>query len=292
MAHDQIRIGMGYRSAIAEWTRAHLDLLDVLEITVDHCIHASRAQREEIFEFVGRIPLTAHGISLSIGTDVPLDLGYLDQVADVVERLKAPTYSEHLAFTRAAGLDLANLLPLPRTEEVAESIIGKVLTVKAQVGVQFLLENISYAFEWPDSAMSDAAFLNLICSETGAGVLLDIENLFLNACNHKYDPRVFLDELASGLVREMHMAGGITVSLDGEEKQFLADTHSHPVPAAALDLLRYALRRHRPDTIVLERDDRLTAGHEILADVARIRACVAQSPEISKLTHAAVGSAT
>ncbi|MCC6780170.1 MAG: DUF692 family protein, partial [Hyphomicrobiales bacterium] len=194
----------------------------------------------------------------------------------------------HLAFTRAPGRDLANLLPLPRTEAVAEAIIGKVRTVQKRVPVPFLLENISYAFDWPGSTMSEAAFLNLICRETGAGVLLDIENLHLNACNHAFDPRTFVDALAPGLVKEVHMAGGIAVPMEGQDEPFLADSHSHPVPPGAFDLLQYALARHRPDTIVLERDDRLDATDEIIEDVARIRACVARR---WKQADAAVGSA-
>ena len=91
---------------------------------------AAGAWRTEIFDLVGRIPLNAHGVGLSIGTDVPLDLAYLDQVAAIVDRLKAPTYSEHLAFTRVPGRDLANLLPLPKTEAVAESIVAKVRTIR------------------------------------------------------------------------------------------------------------------------------------------------------------------
>jgi uncharacterized protein (UPF0276 family) len=267
-------IGIGYRSEIAEWTRANLQHFDVLEITVDHCIHGGAAQRSEIFELVGRIPLNAHGVGLSIGTDVPLDLAYLEQVAEIVERLAAPTYSEHLAFTRVPGRDLANLLPLPRTEAVAESIVTKVRAIQSRIHVPFLLENISYAFEWPDSNMSDAEFLNLICRETGAGILLDIENLYLNACNHGFDSFEFLDDLSAGVVKEMHMAGGIAVNEDGLQRPFLADSHSHPMPAETLDLLEYALACHDPSTIVLERDDRLDASDEILSDVKRIRACV------------------
>ena len=266
-----IWIGLGYRSPVAEWTRANLAHFDVIEITVDHCIHGSQAQRDDIFDLVGRIPLNAHGVGLSIGTDVPLDLGYLDQVAAIVERLEAPTYSEHLAFTRVPGRDLANLLPLPRTEDVAASIVDKVRTVRAHVPVPFLLENISYAFEWPDSHLSDAEFLNLICRESGAGILLDIENLYLNAVNHGFDPRAFIDGLASGLVREVHMAGGFAVADSGLPRPFFADSHSHPIPAEALDLLEYALARHGPATIVLERDDRLGETEEILGDLRRIR---------------------
>ena len=248
----------------------------MLEITVDHCIHGGAAQRAEIFDLVGRIPLNAHGIGLSIGTDTPLNLAYLDQVADIVEQIKAPAYSEHLAFTRVPGRDLANLLPLPRTEAVAEMVVSKVRAVQARVPVPFLLENISYVFDWPDSHLSDAAFLNLICRETGAGVLLDVENLYLNAANHGFDPYGFLDELSAGLVQEVHMAGGTAVPDAGLSSPFLADSHSHPMPPEALDILDHVLARHGPRTIILERDDRLDAADEILDDVARIRARVSR----------------
>jgi uncharacterized protein (UPF0276 family) len=126
-------------------------------------------------------------------------------------------------------------------------------------------------FEWPDSKLSDAEFLNLICRETGAGLLLDVENVYLNSQNHCFDSRAFLDDLSSGLVQEVHMAGGTTVRDARLARPILADSHSHPVPDEALELLDYALARHTPKTIIVERDDRLDAVDEILEDVARIR---------------------
>jgi uncharacterized protein (UPF0276 family) len=270
-------VGIGYRWAIDEWTRQNLDRFDVLEITVDHCIFGGKPTRAAIFDLVGRISLTAHGVGLSIGTDEPLNLAYLDQVATVVDRLEAPAYSEHLAFTRAPGRDLANLLPLPKTAAVAESVIGKVRTIQSRIPVPFLLENITYAFEWPDSNLSDAEFLTLICRESGAGLLLDIENLYLNSSNHSFDPYEFLDSLPTGIVQEVHMAGGITVREKALERAFHADSHSHPVPNKAFDLLDHMLKRQTPSFIVLERDDRLNEFDEILDDVTRIRAVVARS---------------
>lgn len=284
-------VGIGYRWAIADWTREHLDRFDVLEITVDHCIHGGQAQRKAIFDLVGLIPMTAHGVGLSIGTDVPLDLAYLDQVAKLVERLKAPAYSEHLAFTRVPGLDLANLLPLPQTEAVAESVISKVRTIQSRIPVPFLLENITYMFRWPDSKLSDAEFLELICRETGAGLLLDVENLFLNAYNHRFDPYDFLDALPSGIVKEVHMAGGISVENGDPNRPLLADSHSEPIPDEALALLAAVLCRHQPRTIILERDDRLDAVDEILTDVMRIRDVVAQSGLNRAHAEAALGRA-
>jgi hypothetical protein len=266
-------IGIGYRWSIDEWTRDNLAQFDVLEVTVDHGIYGGARQRVAIEGLVGRVKLTAHGVGLSIGTDMPLDLAYLDRVAEIVDRLQAPAYSEHLAFTRVPGRDLANLLPLPRTTAVAKTIIAKVRTVQSRVPVPFLLENIANVFEWPDSTLTEAEFLGLICRETGAGILLDVENLRVNAHNHGIDARAFLDALPAGSVKEMHVAGGITwQGRGGRDRPFLADSHSHPASAGALDLLEHALLRQTPAAIVLERDDRLDAVEEILADVARIRA--------------------
>lgn len=272
MARSHPAIGIGYRRHIDEWTRANLAHFDVLEITLDHCVTGSEAARAAIFDLVGQIPLTAHGIGLSIGTDAPLDLAYLDEIAATVDRLQAPAYSEHLAFTRVPGRDLGNLLPVPKTQAVAEQVIAKVRTIQSRISVPFLLENITYIFDWPDSELSDAALLSLICGETGAGILLDVENLYLNARNHGFDPYAFLDGLPANAVKEVHVAGGVTLQEDFLPQPLYQDTHSHPVPEAALDLLEHALERQAPSVIVLERDDRLDAVDEILDDVARLRA--------------------
>jgi uncharacterized protein len=265
-------VGIGYRAAIAQWTRDHLDDFDLLEITVDQCIDGGPAVRSAIYDLVGRIPLTAHGVGLSIGTDAPIDESYVEKVAEIVEQLKAPVYSEHLAFTRVPGRDLATLLPVPKTEATAASIIGRVRQVQSRIPVPFLLENISYLFDWSDSTYSDADFINLICRETQAGLLLDVENLLLNSRNHTFDPYDFLDSLTAGIVKAVHLAGGIVVDEHFLARPCFVDSHSHPVPDEALDLLEYALVRQSPVNIVIERDDRLDANSELLDDVARVRA--------------------
>lgn len=250
----------------------------------------SEAHRAMYFDLVGEIPLTAHGIGLSIGTDEPLDLAYVDEIAGLVDRLKAPAYSEHLAFTQVPGRDLGNLLPLPKTEAVAELIIAKVRTIQSRISVPFLIENITYVFDWPDSELSDAEFFKLICGETGAGILLDVENLYVNGQNYGFDPYAFLDALPAGAVKEVHVAGGVTLHEDFLPRPFAADLHSHPVPEATFDLLDYALARHAPRSIVLERDDRFDATEEILHDVALIRARLDRQFETSH-AQPALGSA-
>jgi uncharacterized protein len=270
-------VGIAYHAAIDQWARDHLADFDVLEITVDHCLDRGRTARSAIYDLVGRIPLTAHGVGLSIGTDAPLDERYLDHIAEIIEQLNAPTYSEHLSFTAVPGRDLATFLPLPKTEVVAASIIAKVRHIQSRIPVPFLLENIAYLFDWPDSKLSDADFLNLICGETRAGLLLDVENLLLNSRNHKFDPYEFLDSLTAGVVEEVHLAGGVTVEHDFLAQPYFVDSHSHPVPDEALDLLEYAFVRHAPANIIIEREGRLEAISELLDDVARVRARLAKS---------------
>lgn len=274
MINASPKVGMGYRAPIDDWTVVNLDRFDVLEVTVDHYLCGGAGLRDSIRGLVGLVPLTAHGIGLSIGTDQPPDPRYLDRVADVLALLKVPSYSEHLAFTKAwepdgkegmRVLDLANLLPLPKTLAVAETVIRNIEIVRSRIDLPLHLENISYLFEWDDSVIDEVEFLKLVCRETGADILLDVENLYVNARNHDYDPHAFVEALPVGSVKGVHLAGGALY--DG----LLADTHDHRVPDEALDLLDYVLARQRPDTVILERDDKLEKTDDIMADVERIR---------------------
>lgn len=264
-------IGIGFRVPITRWTLANLHRFDVLEITVDHYIKGGEYARNAIRNLVDRIPLVLHGVGLSIGTDAPLDEGYLDGVAEAIEDLKVPSYSEHLAWTKVPGIDIANLLPVPKTRAVADVLIPKIEQLQARLPVPFSIENISYVFDFPDAEMTDAEFFNLLFRETGVGMLLDVENLFVNSRNHGIDPAAFLDQLPAGVVTGVHAAGGPLIHRPYLDAPFHADNHSHQVPEQALALLERALERQRPQTVILERDNDFEQGDELLADVARIR---------------------
>src|SRR5215831_3111579 len=263
-------IGMGLRSEAREATLQHLSELDVLEVTVDHYIFGSPHLRLAIQVLSRQIPLVAHGVGLSIGTALPPDRRYLDAVTQVVELIGSPWYSEHLAFTKVPGRDLAQLLPLPRTRAVAEIVAANVNAVRKHVGVPMALENITYYFEYPESELSELEFIELCCRESGAYVLLDVENLYINSCNHGYDPFRFIDALPEGLVKGIHVAGGIA------HGELMIDSHDRPIPNAVLQLLRHVLQHQTPDAIILERDQRLEVFDEVLADVRQLRGVVSE----------------
>ncbi len=264
-------VGIGYRQPIHDWTVAELERFDVLEVTIDHFLVGGPRFRSAATSLAGQIPIVAHGVGLSLGSAVRPDPDYLDRVARAIDALGIPSYSEHLAFTKLPGLDLANLLPLPRTEEAAEQVIENVRIVRSHIPVPLLLENITYYFDYPEACMSESEFLSLICRETGAKILLDVENIHINSRNHEFDPHAFIDSLPPNAVMGIHAAGGSV--MDG----VMIDSHDHPVSDETMGLLGYVLRRHNPETIILERDRRLRQTDDLLPDVERIRAIVDQA---------------
>ena len=224
-----------------------------------------------------QVPIVAHGVGLSLGTDAPLDEAYVREVAHVVRRPSRPDDTASiLAFTCVPGRDLGNLLPLPKTPEIAEWVARKGAARAAAASGAIRPREIPYLFDWPDSRMSDGQFMTEVCQSAGAGILLDIENVYVNAHNHGLDARVTIDEIPPSLVRGMHVGGGFTAG------ELLVDSHDHAVPEAALDLLATRSLGSDPDTIVLERDDNIEVFDELLADLEHIRECVAAPAKIAK----------
>jgi uncharacterized protein len=261
-------VGIGFRPELNEPIVDHLREFEVLEIMVDHYIAGGPRIRGQIRELSRNVPIVGHGVGLSLGTAIPPDPFYLDQVAEVLELLKAPSYSEHLAFTKVPGRDFAQLLPLPRTMSTVECVINNIATIKRHIDIPFGLENITYYFEYSESSLDESEFIKLICRESGAFLLLDIENLYLNACIHRYDAVAFIDGLPPELVKAVHVAGGTTFD------DLMIDSHDQPVPEPVIALLRHLLTLQTPKTIILERDDWLDDFNEILVDVGRIKTAV------------------
>ena len=280
----------------------HAGAFDVLEVTLDHYFWGSARQRARVEELAGPFPLVAHGIGLSLGSDAPPDLAYLDRVADAVERLGMGYYSEHIAFTKMLGgadvdprsrrepasdqpRDIANLMPLPRTEATVEMLVRHIGIVRERVPRPLLLEYITYYWDWADSHLDDATWFNTIFEATGASMLLDVENLWVNGRNHtSLDPSAFIRALQPGVVKALHLAGGRTHAGGAYGEPEIApvevDTHDSGLRAGTLDLLREVLAHHAPETIILERDTGFEDEADragLLADMERIRDIVAET---------------
>jgi uncharacterized protein len=272
-AAEQPAVGIGFRKEIAHETLAAARDLDVIEITVDHYIYGSDPVRECILEACSTVPAVVHGVGLSLGTAIQPDAAYLDRVAEFIELVGAPWYSEHLAYTKVPGLDLAQLVPLPRTTEMMEVLRENINTVVQHVRVPMVLENIAYYFDYRGAEYDEVTFLNEITKETNSYLLLDLENLRINSTNHGFDAGEFIQGLRSGVVKAVHLAGGDV--LEGIQ----IDSHDRSVPEQTLTLLPSVLAKHRVDSIIVERDQNLDDVESLLADVRRVRTLLKQTAD-------------
>jgi uncharacterized protein (UPF0276 family) len=209
-------------------------------------------------------------VRLSLGGAEPVDPARVAHLAHCAGALGAPLVSEHLAFVRAGGLEAGHLLPVPRSRAAVTAIVDNVRRAQADLPVPLALEPIAALFDWPDDELDEAAFLTEILDRTGAGLLLDVANVYANARNRGTDPLDLLDRLPLDRVAYVHVAGGT------EHDGLYHDTHTDEVPRAVLDLVTALCERHVPPALLLERDGAyppagtLRGELDAIADAARL----------------------
>jgi len=262
-------VGIGFRFDIAEEIEANLPEFDLLEVIVDQYLGATEVERRRIDALAGQIPTVVHGLRLSLGSIDPPDPAYVDRVLQAVDKLGARHYSEHLAFTRAEGLEIDVLLPIPLSEAFLDVVTRNVLSVRKRIACPMLIENVPTAFRYADSTMSEAEFLNRLCDRTGIELLLDVENAYADEENWATNADTFVDSLDIGKVACLHVAGG---ARRGAE---YIDDHAHDVPERVLDLLAVTQAKHNVPTIILERDGGYEGLEALVRDLTRIRSRIA-----------------
>jgi len=215
-----------------------------------------------------RWPLAMHGVSLDIGGSDPLDRDYLRALARLARRVRPALVSDHLCWTRHAGVHLHDLLPLPCNEETLRHVAARVRQVQDALGTQLVLENVSSYLRFANNTMDEAGFLSALVAESGCGLLLDVNNVYVNAHNHGIDPIQCLDGLPRHAVKQLHLAGH---SLDALGSGLLHDTHHPPVCDEVWTLYAHALQRFGAVPSMIERDDDIPPLAELLAelDIAR-----------------------
>ena len=215
-----------------------------------------------------RWPLAMHGVSLDIGGSDPLDRDYLRALARLGRRVRPALVSDHLCWTRHAGVQLHDLLPLPCDESTLHHVAARVRQVQDALGTQLVLENVSSYLRFANSTMDEAEFLSALVVETECGLLLDVNNVYVNARNHGTDPIQYLHALPRRAVRQIHLAGH---SEDALGSGLLIDTHDAPICDAVWELYAHALRRFGPVPSMIERDDHIPPLAGMLAelDIAR-----------------------
>ncbi len=261
-------VGLSHRPEWSWEVVRHRERFGALECIVEN--FAGRAGEAELVRLRSALPVLLHGVGLSLGSAEGTEEARLRHAARLVEIVEPPWFSEHIAFTRAGEIDVGHLAPLPFHRAAVAALKRNVAQLRrALPGVPLLLENIAYPFVLPGSEMTEAEFVRAVLDETGAGLLLDLENVHANARNHGYDPYAYLESLPLERVAEVHVAGGTEEPAGGGA--FYADTHNRPVPEATWKLLEWLAPRTALQVVILERDDDLPPFADLLGELDRAR---------------------
>jgi len=270
------RFGLGYRAELAAAILVHLDRIDVVEVVAETLVNAPRRLRSAMRTLSGQVDVMLHGVSLGLCSTHPVDGGALDAVARVVGELRPQLFSEHMAFVRAGGIELGHLAMPPRCAATVDGALANLARARAVLGVTPVLENVATLLEPPASTLDEPSFVSRIVCGAGTELLLDLQNLHVNAHNLGYDAVEALSRMPLERVRVVHLAGGKRVrGPDGQLREL--DDHLHAVPPAVHQLLRVlGSLAPQPLTVVIERDGRYPPFAELLAELDAARAALAE----------------
>jgi uncharacterized protein (UPF0276 family) len=262
-----VGVGLGLRwEFLEEIVDGPLLDLAFFEVSPENYMRRGGYYPAQIERVKARYPLLTHGLTLSIGAAVAPDPSYLRELRTEIERLGSPWHSDHLCFSSVGTRMLHDLLPLPFTLANVSRVSDRVRSVEDVLGVPLALENISYYADPGASQLSEAEFITRILDASGTGLLLDVNNAFVNAQNHSGNAQAFLAQIPLERVVQIHVAGHTKL-----ESGLIVDTHGTPVCDPVFELLEWTLERTGPLPVLLERDNHVPPLPELLSEIAKIQ---------------------
>ena len=224
------------------------------------------AVRRTLLNVRRHYPLSLHGVGLSLGSAEPLDARHLQRLAELVRIVEPALISEHLSWSVIGGEYLADLLPLPMTEEALQIVCRHVQQMQEALRRQILIENPSTYLQFSHSSIPEWEFIAEVARRSGCGLLCDVNNIYVSACNHGWDADLYLQSLPAHAVGEIHLAGHAVRSLDSG-RTIRIDDHGSRVAPEVWSLYEQALRLFGPKPTLIEWDTDVPA-FEVLLDEA------------------------
>ena len=258
--------GLGFRRELLD------DILPILpsdvdfwEVAPENWIPLGGAYQRKFQQAISQAPFTTHGLSLSIGSTDKLDVGFVKSIKQFLDANNIALYSEHLSYCSGQG-HMYDLMPIPFTSEAVYHVVERIKQVQDIIERPLVLENVSY-YMAPNQTLLEIEFLNAVLEESGALMLLDVNNVYVNSVNHGYDAYDFIDKLPSNKIVYGHIAGHFD-----EAPDLKVDTHGADVIEPVWALLDHAYRTHGVFPTLLERDFNLPLLGHLLDEVRRIKA--------------------
>lgn len=259
--------GLGLRrSLLKALESANTDQIQFMEIAPENWIGLGGRLKKQLRAYTERFPFVCHGLSLSIGSPAPLNTELLYAIKDFLAEHNIRYYSEHLSYSSDQG-QLYDLLPIPFTEEAVNYVAGRIKQAQDILGQSIAIENASY-YCAPQQEMSESEFINAVIEKSDCALLLDINNVYVNSINHRYDAVDFLKRLPGHKTAYMHIAGHYV-----ESEDLRVDTHGADVIPDVWDLLKIAYQTFGVKPCLLERDFNIPDVKDLMQELDMIRAC-------------------
>ena len=210
-------------------------------------------------------PVSTHGLTMCFGALEPFDADYLRDLKAIIDQVEAPWHSDHLCFGGAHGVFTHDLLPLPFTNEAVETAAQRLIEARDALDVPIALENVSYYAPQSEDGLDEVDFVNEVLERADAKLLLDVNNIYVNAKNFGFDAKTYLDRVPTDRVVQIHVAGHFI-----RDDALRIDTHGEAICDDVYELLEYALKRVGAVPVLLERDNNVPALSELLAEIDRL----------------------
>ena len=276
-------VGLGLRwDFLDELLEAPQLPLAFLEVSPENYMRRGGYYPEALEQLKARYALVTHGLTLSLGAATPPERSYLCDLRHEIERLGSPWHSDHLCFSSAGSRQLHELLPLNFTHENARRVAERLERVQDSLGVPMALENISAYVRAGRGEMPEHAFISRILEQSSAKLLLDVNNVYVNARNFGFDARGFIGALPLERVIEIHVAGH-----SARQSGLLIDTHGTPVSDPVVELLEWTVERTGPVPVLLERDNDVPPLGELLGEIRALDQAYLRAVERYERRHAA-----
>lgn len=269
------RAGIGLRHKHFQAMLATLPDIGWLEVHSENYFGAGGQPLYFLERLRAHYPLSLHGVGLSLGSADPLNLAHLGKVKALAQRFEPTLISEHLCWTSVNGRHLNDLLPLPYTEEALKHVCGHIRQAQDFLGRRILLENVSSYLQFTESTIPEWEFVAEVSKQSGCGILLDVNNIYVNSVNHGFNAQGFLDAIPVNAVQEIHLAGF------DDNGQCLIDTHGKPVSDPVWALYRSAVTRFGRVPTLIEWDTDIPELTVLLAEAAKADVILQESHRVA-----------
>jgi hypothetical protein len=263
-------VGVGLRTAHYQHILANRPAVAWLEIISENYMQTAGRPMHLLDQVAELYPIVMHGVAMSIGSTDPLDRAYLKELKALRDRVKSPWVSDHLCWTGVAGRNSHDLLPLPYTEEALAHVAARVRQVQDLLGAPLVLENPSTYVEFAGATLREWEFLSALCAQTGCGLLLDVNNVYVSSRNHGFAPADYLAGLPWDRIVQIHVAGHT------DNGTHVIDTHIGPVIDPVWAIFGEAYRRCGGASVLLEWDAEIPAFEVVHREALRAHDFVAR----------------